>query len=74
TRASLGFPQDTREVPLATGISGSPNGSSTVARLAMSVRSIASPTSSLSRWQRGSHRSLGFAGPRLVEDDNKKSL
>jgi hypothetical protein len=26
TRASLGFPQDRREVPLATGISGSPNG------------------------------------------------
>src|SRR5262245_22608903 len=26
TRVSLGFPQDRREVPLATGISGSPNG------------------------------------------------
>ena len=25
TRASLGFPQDRREVPLAIGISGSPN-------------------------------------------------
>jgi len=26
TRDSLGFPQDRHEVPLATGIAGSPNG------------------------------------------------